>query len=86
MQSNVSDMIARYNKPVMICEVGMSWTDSSACKSFINDLIAKTKLVSGNKGLGVFYWEPEAYNNWQGYTLGAFDNSGKPTMALNAFK
>ncbi len=85
-QSNISDMVARYNKPVMICEMGMSWTDSSACNSFINDLITKIKSFSGNKGLGVFYWEPEAYNNWQGYSLGAFDNGGKPTIALDAFK
>jgi len=85
-QTNMSDMITRYNKPVMICEMGMSWTDSSACKLFISDLIAKTKSVSGNEGLGVFYWEPEAYNNWQGYSLGAFDNGGKPTLALDAFK
>ncbi|MEP6951892.1 MAG: glycosyl hydrolase 53 family protein, partial [Ginsengibacter sp.] len=60
-------------------------TDSVACNSFIADIIAKTKSVSGGKGLGVFYWEPESYNNWQGYSLGAFDNSGKPTMALDAF-
>ena len=84
--ANMNDMVTRYNKPVMICEVGMSWTDSAACKSFISDIITKTKSVSNGKGLGVFYWEPEAYNNWQGYTLGAFDNSGKPTMALDAFK
>jgi arabinogalactan endo-1,4-beta-galactosidase len=84
--ANMNDMTARYNKPVMICEVGMSWTDSVACNSFIADLVAKTKSVNGSKGLGVFYWEPESYNNWQGYTLGAFDNSGKPTIALDAFK
>jgi arabinogalactan endo-1,4-beta-galactosidase len=84
--SNMNDMTARYNKPVMICEVGMPWTDSVACKSFLTDLIAKTRSVSSNKGLGVFYWEPECYNNWQSYSLGAFDNSGKPTMALDAFK
>jgi arabinogalactan endo-1,4-beta-galactosidase len=35
--------------------------------------------------LGVLYWEPQAYNNWNGYTLGAFDNSGKPTTALSVF-
>jgi arabinogalactan endo-1,4-beta-galactosidase len=34
----------------------------------------------------VFYWEPQAYGNWKGYPLGAFDNSGKPTAAMNAFK
>ncbi|MBA2249480.1 MAG: glycosyl hydrolase 53 family protein [Chitinophagaceae bacterium] len=82
---NMNDMVTRYNKEVMICEVGMSWNDSTACNSFIADLIVKTRSVSGNKGLGVFYWEPEAYNNWQRYSLGAFDNSGKPTAALNAF-
>ncbi len=84
--ANMNDMVARYNKPVMVCEVGMTWTDSVACNSFLTDLITKTKLVTANKGLGVFYWEPEAYNNWQGYTLAAFDNSGKPTIALDAFK
>ncbi len=84
--SNMNDMISRYNKPVMICEVGMSWTDSAACKSFLSDIISKTTSVANGNGLGVFYWEPESYNNWQGYSLGAFDNSGKPTEALDAFK
>lgn len=83
--SNMNDMVARYNKDVMICEVGMSWDQPTACQSFLSDLIAKTKSVTGGRGLGVFYWEPESYNNWQGYTLGAFDNSGRPTAALNAF-
>ena len=83
--SNMNDMVARYGKEVMIVEVGMSWDQSATCKSFLDDLIVKTVSVTGNKGLGVLYWEPEAYNNWQGYTLGAFDNSGKPTAALNAF-
>ncbi len=83
--TNMNDMVSRYNTPVMICEAGMSWDQPAACNSFLTDLITKVKSVSGNKGLGVFYWEPESYNNWQGYTLGAFDNSGKPTTALNAF-
>jgi arabinogalactan endo-1,4-beta-galactosidase len=83
--SNMDDMVARYNKDVMICEAGMSWDQAAVCNSFLTDLIAKTKSVTGGRGLGVFYWEPESYNNWQGYTLGAFDNSGKPTVALNAF-
>ena len=83
--SNMNDMVARYNKEVMIVEVGMNWDQSAACKSFLDDLITKTVSLTGSKGLGILYWEPEAYNNWQGYTLGAFDNSGKPTSALNAF-
>lgn len=83
--TNMNDMVARFGSEVMVCEVGMSWDQPAACNSFITDLITKVKSVSSNKGVGVFYWEPEAYNNWQGYTLGAFDNSGKPTAALNAF-
>jgi arabinogalactan endo-1,4-beta-galactosidase len=82
--SNMNDMVSRYGKPVMLCEVGMSWDQAAACNSFLSDLITKVKSL-GNNGLGVLYWEPQSYNNWQGYTKGAFDNSGKPTVALNAF-
>ena len=83
--TNMNDMVARYNKEIMIVEVGMSWDNPVATKDFLADLITKTNSVTNNKGLGVLYWEPEAYGNWQGYTLGAFDNSGKPTAALSAF-
>jgi len=83
--NNMNDMVSRYNKEVMVVEAGMSWSNATDCKLFLTDLINKTNSVTGNKGLGVLYWEPEAYNNWQGYSLGAFDNSGKPTVALNAF-
>ena len=83
--ANMSDMVSRYHKPVMICEVGMPENQAANCEAFITDLIHKVRAVSGNQGLGVFYWEPECYNNWQGYGLGAFDNTGKPTVAMNAF-
>jgi arabinogalactan endo-1,4-beta-galactosidase len=81
----MNDMVSRYGKEVMVVEVGMPWDSPDACKSFLSDLITKTVSVTGSKGLGVLYWEPQAYNSWQGYTLGAFDNSGKPTVALTAF-
>ena len=84
--ANMNDMISRYNKEIMICEVGMSWDQPSASNAFLTDLVNKTKSLADNKGLGVFYWEPECNVNWNGYTLGAFDNSGKPTSALDAFK
>ena len=84
--ANMNDMVSRYNKEVMVVESGMSWNSPTECNAFLADLIAKTRSVSGSKGLGVLYWEPEAYNNWKGYSLGAFDNSGKPTAALNAFQ
>jgi arabinogalactan endo-1,4-beta-galactosidase len=83
--ANMNDMVSRYDKPVMICEVGMPENEAATCESFITDLIHKVRSVPNGKGLGVFYWEPEAYNNWQGYGLGAFDNTGKPTVAMDAF-
>lgn len=84
--TNMNDMVNRYGKEVMVVECGMSWDLAATCNSFLTDLIAKTKTVAGGKGLGVFYWEPECYGNWNGYSLGAFDNNGKPTVALDAFK
>jgi arabinogalactan endo-1,4-beta-galactosidase len=80
--ANMKDMISRYGKEVMICEVGMNVSDAFACKAFLTDLIKKTKSVGG---LGVFYWEPECYGNWYSYYKGVFDESGKPTVALDAF-
>lgn len=83
--TNMNDMVARYGKQVMICEVGMDVTAPGTCNAFLTDIIAKTASVTGNNGLGVFYWEPECYNSWQGYGMGAFDTTGKPTTALDAF-
>ena len=79
--SNMNDMVSRYGKQVMICEVGMDVNSPIICNTFLKDLISKVK---SNNGIGVFYWEPECYN-WQGYSMGAFDSTGKPTEALNAF-
>ncbi len=70
----------------MICEVGMNVNDSLPCNNFILDLIQKSKSIAENKCLGVFYWEPECYANWNGYSLGAFNSAGQPTIALDAFK
>jgi len=83
--ANMTDIVTRYKKEVMLVEIGMPWDDAANCKAFITDLIAKTKSVADNKGLGVLYWEPQSYGGWNGYSLGAFDNEGKPTMALDAF-
>ncbi len=84
--ANMTDMVSRYGSEMMICEVGMSWDEAEASKEFLTDLIAKTKSLPNDKGLGVFYWEPQAYGGWQSYTLGAFDDEGKPTIALDAFR
>ena len=83
---NMYDMINRYGKEVMVVEVGMPADQPQACKQFITDLISKTRALQGKKGLGVLYWEPQAYKSWQGYGLGAWGDDGKPSIALDAFK
>lgn len=76
------DVVGRYGKPVMISEVGMDWTQAATTQSMLSDLIGKTKAL-GSNGLGVFYWEPESYPGWQGYTFGALNASGMFTSAIN---
>jgi arabinogalactan endo-1,4-beta-galactosidase len=83
--ANINDMVSSYSTPCMVVEVGFAENDPATARDFLTDIITKTNSLSGNNGLGVFYWEPEAYNNWQSYGLGAFDNTGKPTEALDAF-
>ena len=83
--ANMKDMIVRYGTKIMICETGMVWNNLYAGNPFLNDLLSKVKSL-GTSGLGVFYWEPECYHNWQGYTKGAFDNNGSPSLVLDAFK
>lgn len=82
--ANINDMVARYSTTCMVVEVGMQASDPVDSKAFLTDIIAKVNSVPNGNGLGVFYWEPETYN-WQNYALGAFDNTGKPTEALDAF-
>ncbi|WP_029902493.1 glycosyl hydrolase 53 family protein [Prevotella sp. 10(H)] len=93
--NNMLDMVERYGSDVMICEIGMernptetgkepTWPE--ACKQMLTSLIEKTKAVPNGKGLGVFYWEPQSYGSWKEYAKGAFDDSGKPTVAMDAFR
>lgn len=83
--TNMNDMVSRYGKEIMMAEIGMPWSDANANFDFIKDILAKTRSVNQSKGLGVFYWEPQCYNGWNGYQKGAFDNSGKVTHAMDAF-
>jgi arabinogalactan endo-1,4-beta-galactosidase len=79
--TNMKDMVSRYGKPVIISGVGMDWQQSATAKSMMSDVMAKVKSL-GSNGLGMFYWEPQAYPGWQGYTWGALNNSGQFTEAL----
>ncbi len=83
--ANMNDLVARYpSTEVMVVETGMPAAYPVPARQMLLDLIAKAKAVAGGKGLGVLYWEPQAYN-WQGYTLGAWGTDGRPTAAMDAF-
>ena len=81
--ANMKSLIAKYNTPVMMCEIGIPW-DYSEAEDFFTDFMTKAKQVE--QCLGVFSWEPQSYGGWKNYGKGMFDDSGKPTSAFNAFK
>jgi arabinogalactan endo-1,4-beta-galactosidase len=84
LSTTMADMVSRYGKPVIVSEVGMDWQAAGTAKSMVADLISRVQAL-GSNGLGVFYWEPEAYPGWQGYTLGALNASGQFTAALDPY-
>jgi arabinogalactan endo-1,4-beta-galactosidase len=89
-QANMNDLVARYpGKEVMVVETGLASYVPVATRQMLLDLIAKTQAVPGGKGLGVLYWEPQAFN-WQGYNLGAWaattgSTTGRATVAMDGF-
>ena len=80
--SNMIDLTTRYNKEIIIAEVGFNANSTEIAHQFLVYMIEKTKQA---KGLGVFYWEPMAHNNWKSYNKGAWNNNGSPSIAMNAF-
>lgn len=84
--ANMKDMVSRYGKQVVVAEVGMSASATDSCLALLRKLQADVSTLANGSGLGVFYWEPEAYGGWQGYMLGAFDESGRPSKAFQAFR
>lgn len=89
---NLSKMASQYGKEVMICETGELETDPSETYDLLRKEINALKAVPNNKGIGVFYWEPEVNSSVlpDGYTLGATERVGDNklhfTDALNAYQ
>jgi len=85
--SNLNTLAARYGKPVMICEIGHSASDAVGSGSDIATAIEAMKAVPNQRGIGVFYWEPEAPDDatTDGYSMGAVSESaGKVLQFTNA--
>ncbi len=82
--SNIQQAYNTYGKDVMVVEFGMDYDQADACKSAITKLM--TDGTATGHLAGIFYWEPEAPNGYNGgYKKGCFDG-GKPTTALDVFK
>lgn len=85
-------MASKFGKEVIICETGEEETKEGDTYSLIRKEINAMKAVPNQKGLGVFYWEPEANSTIvpDGYNLGATRMVGEKvlqfTSALDAFK
>ncbi|GAC1369638.1 MAG: hypothetical protein NVS3B25_04130 [Hymenobacter sp.] len=83
--ANMNDLVVRYpGKEVMVVETGMPANAVIPTQQMLLDLMAKVRSVPGGKGLGVLYWEPQAYN-WMGYNLGLWNRNGQPTAAISSF-
>jgi len=83
--ANMSDMVSRYGKEVMVVEVGGEDSKAQNTYDMLTAVLGKVRTVPGGKGLGVFYWEPEGARSWSNYPLSAWGSDGKPTIALDAF-
>ncbi|QZK91738.1 arabinogalactan endo-1,4-beta-galactosidase [Flavobacterium sp. CHNK8] len=86
LQKNLNDMASRYQKEVMVVEVGGVDEQVQNTKELLAATIKAVRAVPDNKGLGVLYWEPQGAKYWSGYGLSAWQPDGKPSPALDAFK
>lgn len=81
----------RFGKPVMIVEVGGEQKDPEGTYELLMETLDAVHQVPENKGLGVFYWEPEAAMEVlpDRYPLGASelveDHTLQYTRALSAY-
>lgn len=85
LANNLNDLAVRYDKEVMVVEVGGEDTQPDNTYDLLVAVIQKVKSVPNGKGLGVIYWEPQGARSWSKYPLSAWGDDGKPTRALDAF-
>ena len=88
--TNMQDLVARYNKDIMVSEIGLATNSATEGREFVEKVIQNLQSMPNNRGLGVFWWEPQAYN-WRGYEKVAWNgNTGQTpyeaTEAMNGFK
>lgn len=71
--SNMDTLASRYGKPIMICEIGHTYSDYMGGADDVKSAIEAVKSIPNGSGLGVFYWEPDGPDDSTtgDYSLGA---------------
>jgi arabinogalactan endo-1,4-beta-galactosidase len=85
LTNNLIEFVRRYDKEVMVCEIGGEDTKISNNYDMLKEVMMRVKAIPEGKGLGVFYWEPQGAYSWSKYKLSAWGEDGRPTKALEAF-
>lgn len=86
IQAAYDNMQYVYNltgKDCMLAECGLPVEKETESMNLMNDMV--DRAYKSEYCLGIFYWEPEAYQGWQNYECGAFLPNGRPTQILDAF-
>lgn len=91
LKNNMNDLISRYDKDIMVVETGGKQHEPQETYLTIKGAINAVKALPNNRGLGVFYWEPEANSSVlpDQYILGATTEISTKvlqfTTAIDAF-
>jgi arabinogalactan endo-1,4-beta-galactosidase len=86
LQHNLIDMAQRYDKEVMLVEIGGEDTSVANTYAMLSAVLKAVRNVPHDKGIGVLYWEPQGAANWSHYKLSCWNANGRPTGALQAFR
>jgi arabinogalactan endo-1,4-beta-galactosidase len=83
LAQSMHELPEKYDKDIMIVEVGGSDEDEDESYALLTSVIEQCALIPRCKG--IFYWEPEGAQVWSGYKLSAWQTDGRPTHAMDAF-
>jgi arabinogalactan endo-1,4-beta-galactosidase len=101
LESNLQNLGNKFNKDVIIAETAHPYESIKKKKypldfpetpegqsDFLKALAEKTKATPNNRGIGIFYWYPEAipvkgHNIWNGGATALFDKEGHALPAMS---
>jgi arabinogalactan endo-1,4-beta-galactosidase len=83
--ANLLNLESTYSKPVLVAECGYYQSDPKTTRKMVETLINYVDSIPNNNGLGVYFWEPEAYNH-PPVNRSAFDATYKrPSVGMDGF-